>query len=63
MLQAGRPHIRFPIVTFFILPNPASSAVALSLTEIVTILITHYATKTYGGSGCIDPSFLDVGTS
>jgi hypothetical protein len=26
-------------------------------------LTKHYAIKTYGGSGCIDPRFLDLGTS
>jgi hypothetical protein len=26
-------------------------------------LIEHYAMKAYGGSGCIDPRFLDLGTS
>jgi hypothetical protein len=26
-------------------------------------LIKHYAMKAYGGSGCIDPHFLDIGTS
>jgi hypothetical protein len=27
------------------------------------LIIKHHAMKAYGGSGCIDPSILDLGTS
>jgi hypothetical protein len=35
----------------------------IGLNTLLTKLIKHYAMKAYGGNGCIDPHFLDLGTS
>jgi hypothetical protein len=44
---------------FYIIPSRKKKDKAVPVLN----LIKHYAMKAHGGSGCIDPHFLDLGTS